>query len=75
MRERRYDDVGVLQGNIRGSRPLYAFYKDAMEFRESVVYTYDIFNRKNAADGRGETRSCEEEKGEGTEGAQGIRAS
>lgn len=37
--------------NIRGSRPLDAFYKDSMEFRESVVYTYDILNRKKAANG------------------------
>lgn len=36
---------------IKLSNPLDAFYKDSMEFRESVVYTYDILNRKKAANG------------------------
>ena len=39
------------KAEIRRKDPLDAFYNDAMEFRESVVYTYDILNRKNAAKG------------------------
>ena len=39
------------KANIRHSDPLDAFYKDAMELRESVIYTYDILNRKTPAPG------------------------
>lgn len=39
------------KAEIRHSDPLDAFYKDAMELRESVVYTYDILNRKTPAAG------------------------
>ena len=36
---------------IKHKDPLDAFYNDAMEFRESVVYTYDILNRKTPVAG------------------------
>ena len=39
------------KAKIRRKDPLDAFYNDAMELRESVVYAYDILNRKNAAKG------------------------
>lgn len=39
------------KAEIRHSDPLDAFYNDAMELRESVVYTYDILNRKTPAAG------------------------
>lgn len=39
------------KAEIKHSDPLDAFYKDAMELRESVIYTYDILNRKTPATG------------------------
>ena len=39
------------KAKIKHKPPIDAFYNDAMEFRESVVYTYDILNRKTPAYG------------------------
>ena len=36
---------------LKHQSPLDAFYNDAMELRESVVYAYDILNRKTPAYG------------------------
>ena len=36
---------------IRSKDPIDAFYIDAMEFRQSVVYVYDILNRKTPVSG------------------------
>ena len=39
------------KAKIKHTSPLDAFYNDSMELRESVVYAYDILNRKTPAYG------------------------